>query len=182
MPTYIVLLRGINVSGQKKVPMADLKKTFEDLKFKNVQTYIQSGNVVFECAQSDTEKLESSIEKKIKKDFGFDVPVIIRTPSELQDILKSNPFLKDPKKDKDRMYVTFLSKVPMTEHIKKLDGISYPPEEFVLKSKTIYFFSPNGYGNAKMNNNFFENKLKVTATTRNLKTIRQLIEMADINL
>ncbi|MBX7151854.1 DUF1697 domain-containing protein [bacterium] len=179
MSTYIALLRGINVSGQKKVPMADLKKTFEALKFKNVQTYIQSGNVVFECNQSDSEKLESMIEKQIRKDFDFDVPVIIRTPSELQGILKSSPFLKDPKKDKDRMYVTFLAKEPLSEHVKKLDGISYPQEEFVLKNKTIYFFSPNGYGNAKMNNNFFENKLKVSATTRNLKTIQQLIEMAD---
>ena len=159
------MLRGINVSGQKKIKMADFKNHLEELNFSDVQTYIQSGNAVFKNKKVTPKVLEINIAKKILKEYGFQVSVIVKSQEELTDILKNNPFLKD--KDTSRLYVTFLSEEPSSVNLEKLKGIDHSPEEYALKETTIYLYSPNGYGRAKMNNNFFENKLKVAATTRN---------------
>ncbi len=179
MEIYIAILRGINVSGQKKIKMADLKAHLEELNFKNVQTYIQSGNVIFEHEAASPESLENEIEKKIFEKYGFRVPIIIKTPPELEYVLNNNPFLNDPDKASDRLYVTFLADAPSTINIGKLENTDHSPEEYVLDGRNIYFFSPGGYGRAKMNNNFFENKLKVNATTRNWRTINKLVEIAN---
>lgn len=175
MSTYIALLRGINVSGQKKIKMTDLIAHLKDLKFKNVQTYIQSGNVIFETSIKDKKNISGLIEKKIKKEYGFEVSVIIKSPKDFKDVLAKNPFTS---KDTEKIYFTFLSEKPSPENINKLKTYDYSPEEYILDGENIYFFAPKGYGNAKMNNNFFENKLKVSATTRNWKTVNKLIEMA----
>ncbi|MBN4062481.1 MAG: hypothetical protein COA57_06240 [Flavobacteriales bacterium] len=181
METYIAMLRGINVSGQKKIKMADLKAHFEQLNFKNVQTYIQSGNVIFNNKKSAAAMLEKAIEQKILKEYGFRVPVIVKSPNELRYVLANNSFLNDQSKDKSRLYVTFLAEEPAVVHVEKLKSIDHSPEAYILDVQHIYFFSPHGYGRAKMNNNFFENKLKVAATTRNWKTVNKLSEMANGN-
>lgn len=178
MKTYIALLRGINVSGKHKISMAALKANLEELNYENVQTYIQSGNVIFEREASDPAVIENEISRKIAEQYGFEVSVITKKPEELVDVLSSNPFLNDEQKDPTRMYVTFLSEEPTPEALEKMRTLNYSPEEYVLHGKNIYFFSPLGYGRAKMNNNFFEKKLKVPATTRNWKTVNKLSEMA----
>jgi uncharacterized protein (DUF1697 family) len=178
MQTYIALLRGINVSGQKKVKMADLRNLLETIPFQHVQTYIQSGNILFEHEQTAAANLEEKIASTIREKYGFEVSVLVKTPEELNQILENNPFLQDPGKDPNRMYFTLLSEVPAPERIEKLKTFDYHPEEYVLDGTTVYFFSPHGYGRARMNNNFFENQLKVSATTRNLKTMQKLVEMA----
>jgi len=178
METYIAILRGINVSGQKKIKMADLKVHLEELNFRNLVTYIQSGNIIFNCDKTSIKNLESEIEKKISEKYGFQVPTLVKTPDEIHYVLNNNPFLSDQNKDPNRIYVTFLSEPPASIYIEKLADIDYSPEEFILDGKNIYFFSPHGYGRAKMNNNFFENKLKVHATTRNWKTVNKLVEIA----
>ena len=94
MATFISLLRGINVSGQKKIKMDELKKLYDSLGFKKVQTYIQSGNVVFECHDASIPKITERIKKKIKESFGFDVIVLIRTKEEFKKITRNNPFSK----------------------------------------------------------------------------------------
>lgn len=176
--TYIALLRGINVSGQKKIKMADLRNLLEAIPFQNVQTYIQSGNILFEHEQTTAGNLEDKIASSILEKYGFEVSVLVKTPEELTQILENNPFLQDPDKDPDRMYFTLLSEAPAPDRVEKLKTFDYRPEEYVLDGTTVYFFSPHGYGRAKMNNNFFENQLKVAATTRNLKTMQKLVEMA----
>ncbi len=178
METYIAILRGINVSGQKKIKMADLRIYLEELNFKNVQTYIQSGNIIFQDKSQNLKVLENIIEKKILEKTGFEVKTIVKTPSEIESVLANNPFLADQNKDPERLYVTFLAEFPLPVHIEKLKDLDYSPEEFVLDGNNIYLFSPHGYGRAKMNNNFFENKLKVSATTRNWKTVNKLDELA----
>ena len=180
METYIAILRGINVSGQKSIKMADLKAHMEEMGYHKVETYIQSGNVVFDHETSPPQDLAKDIEEKILEKYGFQVPAIVILPYELEHVLSHNPFIQDPNKDPDRMYFTILSEIPLASNLAKLDNVDYPPppEEFVLDGKTIYFFSPLGYGRAKMNNNFFENKLKVFATTRNWKTVNKLVEIA----
>lgn len=178
MKTYIALLRGINVSGQKKIKMADLKSHLEELYFKNIQTYIQSGNVVFEFEDKPPEELEKAILEKIKEKYAFEVPVLLKTPADLAHILTHNPFLNGRNEDITKLFVTFLFEKPASEKVEKLKEVNYSPEEYVVEEKDIYFFSPNGYGRAKMNNSFFEKKLKVFATTRNWKTVNKLKEMA----
>jgi uncharacterized protein (DUF1697 family) len=178
MPSYIALLRGINVSGQKKIKMADLRVHLADLDYQNIRTYIQSGNIVFETTQSDLQKLEKQIRSKIDEQYGFDVPTLVKTAAELEHVLTHNPFLNQEDIDPKRLYFTFLSDTPAPDRVEHLKTYDYSPEQYILEGKDIYFYCPQGYGRAKMNNNFFEQKLKVQATTRNLKTTRILWEMA----
>jgi len=177
MKTYIALLRGINVSGQKKIKMADLKLLFENLSFKNVRTYIQSGNVIFDSSKSNTSELASLIQSGIQKDYGFEVPILVVNSAYINDVVKNNPWNKD--KNTDQMYFTFLHEVPSEENVEVIRKISFPAEEFVIDKDVIYFYSANGYGRAKMNNNYFENKLKVKATTRNWKTLNKIIAITN---
>ena len=179
MTTFIALLRGINVSGQKKIKMADLRAHLEELDLRNIRTYVQSGNVIFESKEPDATFLERQIEKKILEKYGFEVVVMVKMTRELLYVLENNPFIKSGGKDTSRLYVTFLSNIPDQEQLRKLETVNYSPEEFILDGKNIYFFSPQGYGKAKMNNNFFEQKLKVDATTRNWNTVNKLVAMAD---
>lgn len=177
MTKFIALLRGINVSGQKQIKMSDLKTLFEATGFQNVETYIQSGNVIFSAKEKSNKIVEDKISSAIKSKLGYYVQVIVLTPEELEQVLKNNPFLKK-KKDAESFYVTFLSENPSAENIKKLNAVDYSPEEFIIYGKSIYLFVPNGYGKAKLNNNFFENKLKVFGTTRNWKTVNKLFELS----
>jgi len=177
METYIAMLRGINVSGQKKIKMADLKRYMEELSFQDVETYIQSGNIVFKAEDSASDVAEA-IKAKILERYGFEVPTIIKKNEDFEYVLANCPFLDNPTKEESRFYITFLDREPEYERIMKLEKSDYSPEEYVLDETNIFFYSPNGYGNAKMNNNFFENKLKVTATTRNWKTVHKLAEMS----
>jgi len=147
------------------------------LNFTKVQTYIQSGNVIFSAKEKSPEKLEEKISWGIKKKFGFDVQVIVINPKEIEDTLKSNPFIKR-KKDSDKLYVIFLSAAPLKAVIESLRAINYLPEEYKIKGRYIYLFVPNGYGKAKLNNNFFENKFQMFGTTRNWKTVNKLFELS----
>jgi len=178
MAKFIALLRGINVSGQKKIKMIKLKKLFENLKFTDIETYIQSGNVLFSDNSTDRKKIKDKIEKKIEEVFGFKVQVILKTPDELNSTLKMNPFLKNKKKDTGKLYYTFLSEKPSKENLKKLNDIDYSPEEYFIDDDRIYFFFPDGYGKAKININLFEKKLDLFATSRNHRTVETLFEMA----
>ncbi|MBK9097059.1 MAG: DUF1697 domain-containing protein [bacterium] len=180
MKKFIALLRGINVSGQKQIKMSELKSLFEKTGFQDVETYIQSGNVIFSTKETSTEKLSLKISSAIKKQFGFDVQVIVVTPEEIEQALKKNPFIKK-KKDTDKLYVIFLSEIPSKVSVNNLNRNDYLPEEFVIDGSCVYLFVPNGYGKAKLNNNFFENKLKVFGTTRNLKTLYALIELTKLH-
>ena len=178
MSRLIALLRGINVSGQKKIKMSELKNLFESLEFQDVEAYIQSGNVIFSSKQKSSTKLANKISSEIKTKYNFDVQVIILTPQEIDRALKNNPFVKK-KKETERLYVTFLSSRPSAERINKLEEISFLPEEYSIKEKAIYLFFPNGSGKAKLNNNFIEKKLNVIGTTRNWKTVNALSELVN---
>lgn len=176
----ISILRGINVGGNRKVPMVELKALYEELKFKNIVTYIQSGNVIFEANGSDLKDLPKKIEQKIFSKYKFTVPVIIRTAAEMQSVINKNPFLKQKCIDVDKLHVTFLAEAPNGDNLNKIKGLSYEPDKYAIVSKEVYLYCPNGYGNTKLNNNFFENKLKVTATTRNWRTVNELLKIAGL--
>jgi len=178
MKTYISLLRGINVSGQKIIKMELLRKMFEDFGFGNVRTYIQSGNVVFSSNEKDISKLEKIIRKEIEKAFGFDVHIKILIPEELKLALDGNPFLKDNSLDIKQHYFTFLDKNPADENWEILKNIQLNGEKMELNEKVLFVYYPSGAGTTKLTNNLIESKLKVNSTMRNLNTIKKLLEMA----
>jgi len=175
MSTYISMLRGINVSGQKKIRMADLRILYELLGFGNVQSYVQSGNVVFDSDEQDTGKLRISIEKQIETQFGFSVPVLIRTMHDFQRIIESHPFAGE---EAIRVLVTFLYEQPEASKWDALSQHKDKVDQFVLGRQEIFLFCPGGYGKTKLSNTFFEKKLDVIATTRNWKSVNALYEMA----
>jgi len=180
MSTYISLLRGINVSGQKKILMANLKVLYEQLNFKNVQTYIQSGNVVFDFDEKNSnQEIAQLIEDAITEHYGFNVPILIRNSVELQNTINKNPFVMEAESNPAQVLVTLLSASPKEDNLRKLVGVNFPPDRFAIHDLDIYIHCPQGYGNSKLSNNFFETKLKIQATTRNWKTINKLLEMAD---
>jgi uncharacterized protein (DUF1697 family) len=177
MEVNLAILRGINVSGQKKIQMAGLKELFEEAGFKKVVTYIQSGNVVFENHHVLSAELPKFIEQKIKERYNFDVPVITRTVAEMGNLINQNPLLEDESLDQDKLHVTFLAELPAPEHLVKIEPTLYNPDKFRIQGKEVFLFCPNGYGNTKLNNTFLERKLKVTATTRNWRTVNELFRI-----
>jgi uncharacterized protein (DUF1697 family) len=178
METYIALLRGINVSGHKPVPMQALKALFENMDFQQVRTYIQSGNVVFRASKEDPAALAGRIEEKIAAQFGFHVPVLVRQAADIQEAFDRNPFLQQPDLETDKLHVTFLADQPEPERSSRLEGGNYGADQYHISEREVFLYCPQGYGNTKLHNTFLENKLGRQATTRNLKTVRQLLSMA----
>ena len=176
--TYISILRGINVSGHKMIKMDALRQLYSDLGFSNVRTYIQSGNVIFNDENTNVEEIEKNIKIKIKEVLGLDVQLIIKELSEYKEIVNNNPFVSREEIDPELLHVSFLTTKPLQVDVDKLIG-QFTPEEFVLDGKVIYLYCPNGYGNTKLNNGFFEYKMKVIASTRNWKTTLELLRMAE---
>ncbi|MBT8244420.1 MAG: DUF1697 domain-containing protein [Winogradskyella sp.] len=175
MKTCIVLLRGINVGGHRKVPMAELRELFSKSGFKNVQTYIQSGNVVLQSSD-DSKKIKTTVEKLIFHHFGFEVTTLVKTESELKMIFDACPFQD---KEKEKSYFMMFENLPDKSSLEEVSKLSYTGEEIYITDDCIYFFSAIGYGRTKFNSNFFERKLKVNATARNYKTMLKLLAMVE---
>ena len=173
MKTYAALLRGINVSGQKIIKMADLQKLFADLGMSDVSTYIQSGNVLFTSVKSAT-ALKKIIESGIKQRFGFDVETLVMKKKELARIVNASPYDELTLRDNEKLYFTLLSEMPAKENVEKLQTYTSPADEFIVGKNVVYILCRKGYGNSVFNNNFIEKILKVHATTRNLATIKKM--------
>ncbi|WGD33602.1 DUF1697 domain-containing protein [Olleya sp. YS] len=176
MQTYLAFLRGINVGGHNKIPMQDLRQLLDDLSFKAVKTYIQTGNIVFKSSEIDKQVLESKIKTAILNQFNFQIPVLIKTPEEIHSILERCPFNTD---EKQNSYFALLFAKVTKQQKEAISSYSFPNEKFQLINNCIYLYSSTGYGRAKANNNFFEKKLNITATTRNYKTLIKLIELSN---
>ncbi len=153
--------------------MKDLIGSLEDLNYKNIKTYIQTGNVVFETEKTKHIILSDRIKEIILRDFGFQVAVIIRSGSEFVNVSMNNPFITERSEDLNRLYVTFLAHEPDLKSVEniKTRQPGYAPDEFILSGREIYLYCPNGYGKTKLSNKFFEKKLNMTATTRNWNTV-----------
>ena len=174
MQKYISILRGINVGAAKKILMADLKTLYETLGFTNVRTYIQSGNVAF--TTDSTADLTVLIQTAIATKYSFTVPVIVLTDAELTAIVQNNPFIALTE-DFTKLHVTFLGTLPNKIVLAKLKIISFAPDAFQIINRAVYLHCPIDYGHTKLSNSFFEKQLKVTATTRNWKTVLALMEL-----
>lgn len=178
LPIYVGLARGINVAGKKIVRMENLRASLETLGFRRVRTYIQSGNVVFETGKTSSDDLSKIIGEKISKDFGFSIPVVLRTSDDFGKIVRDNPFLNERRLDHSKLHVTFLSAPPAKDAKEKLDALKALPDEFRIKGREIYLYCPKGYGRSKLSNTALEKQLSVGATTRNWRTVNTLARMA----
>ena len=180
MNTYISILRGINVSGKNKIKMVDLRRLYEDLGFQDIVTYIQSGNVVFKTAVKQEADLLTTIEQVIESEYGFHVPVQIRTHQEMGIIVDNCPFNSlDLVENGTKVLVTFLSQIPSAEKSEAIQQYVKAPEELVMRGREVYLHCPNGYGRTKLSNRFLESKLKVTATTRNWRSVQKLYALSE---
>lgn len=171
MARYVALLRGVNVGGKNKLPMKELAAIFEKTGCNNVQTYIQSGNVIFECADK-IEIFQPKVGRAIERKFGFNPPFLIRKLPELEKIVRENPFLKLGAAESE-LHVVFLESEPTPEEVAKLEKNRVPPDDFAVHGKEIYLRLPNGAGRSKL----AAVKSKTLATARNWRTVNTLIEM-----
>ena len=177
MQTKIAILRGINVGGHRKVLMADLRQVLRKLDLENISTYIQSGNIIFRSDKSNS-VLENNIENAIKTNFTYDVPVIVRSKTELISVIESNPFNRDDV-DIKKLHFTFLKSTPNKEKANELDINMHLPDQFYILNKAIYLYLEKKSHESKLSTNFFEKKLNVGATTRNYKTTLKLLELCE---
>ena len=171
---YLCLLRGINVAGHRKVKMAELRKVFEDLGGSGVESYLQSGNVVFEFSPKTLKP--SVISNALKEATGHDITVFLYTKNEFQKVVRANPFKDGSQYDSQWLHLTFLAKpkasCPFESHITQENG-----DEARFAAGHYFIYCPNGYGRTKLNNQFLERKTDLPATTRNWKTVSTLLQM-----
>lgn len=178
METFVSILRGINVGGHRKIKMADLRKMYEDMGFKNVKSYIQSGNVIFQSESVEIAQLENDLEKAILQHFGFEVPVIVRRKHEWERVIRENPFLSGDHSIED-LSVTFLSKTPHPDLLSQLRSRETENDQIEVIDDHAYMKIMGPYHKTPLSNQWIEKTLKVKATTRNWKGILKIGEMLE---
>ncbi|WP_339317729.1 DUF1697 domain-containing protein [Paenibacillus sp. FSL R10-2734] len=177
MTTYIALLRGINVGGNKIIKMQDLKTMFQSIGFQNVRTYIQSGNVLFESDEESKSLLSGVIERQIQEVFGFDVSVIIRTLAELENTIANNPFQLSEPEDFKRWYVSFLPAEPSAEALDKLRIYEEGPDKIRFVGREMYVLYEVSVSQSPLFKVPFDKILGMSITARNWNTVNKLVAM-----
>jgi len=171
------------MTGHNSIKMTDLAALYREHGFIRPETFIQSGNVIFSTEKELTApEIAQQIEAAIKHTFGYDVPVMLRTVSQMRNLLSSNPFLSEINFYPAKMAVIFLHDDLIESQIQKVADVDYPPDKFKIIGNEIYTFCPNGFGKTKLYTNFFENKMKVKGTARNWKTITTLLNLVERRL
>src|SRR5690606_11914486 len=176
MNTHIILLRGINVGGHKKIKMVDFKELLLDHGFQNIRTYIQSGNIFCESHQEKS-VVQQHIQSLIMENYGFEVTAFVLSKSELEHIVQNNPFIQADVPI-EKVYCTLLERQADRERKEQLLQFKTEEEDFVFANSLLYFCYHNGYGKAKVTNSFVERKLKMQSTARNWKTMLKLLDMS----
>ena len=177
MTTHLALLRGINVSGHNMIKMDALKTALENYGFKNVQTYIQSGNVFVDSEEDNAASVGFKIKQEIAKVFGYDVPAVMVTKVDLENCFKNNPYLKDKNCDTKKLYVAFVSKELSPLALNDLKISNFKPDEAAIDRNRIYIKYDVGAGKTRLDQKYIEKKLNVVATMRNWNTVTKLLEM-----
>ena len=177
MPTWVALLRGINVGGKNLLPMTDLARLFEDAGCARVRTYIQSGNVLFTASRARAEKLPGLISGGIADRFGYRIPVLLRTAADLGDTIGNNPFPRAGAPE-NWLHVLFLADQPDAGRVATLDPLRSPPDAFAVHGREIYLQCPNGVGSTRLTNAYFDSRLATIGTGRNWRTVLKLFELA----
>jgi uncharacterized protein (DUF1697 family) len=173
---YVALVRGINVGGKHLVPMKMLAEMFASAGCEHVQTYIQSGNVVFAASAAVAREIAECIGKEIRKRLGHEAPVVLRSAEQFEQVVEQNPFSK--RTDFENFsHVLFCAHKLSPANIKTLDVGRSPGDEFVCKGQEIYLWLPNGAGKTKLTNAYFDAKLETICTQRNWRTVMKLKAM-----
>jgi uncharacterized protein (DUF1697 family) len=174
--SYAALLRGVNLGSHNKVSMADLCALFEALGHEDVSTYVQSGNVVFTAGGGDAAHLAKAIERRIERELGLEIAVLLRSKTQLARIVAGNPFAPE-ETDPTRLHVTFLADTPPRAAVRELNAGDFAPDRLHAKGAEVYLHTPQGYGRSKLSGAFFEKQLGVVTTTRNWRTVTKLAEL-----
>jgi uncharacterized protein (DUF1697 family) len=172
--TWIVLLRGINVGGHKRVAMSDLRGLLESLGYHDVRTHLQSGNALFTASGVKATRLEHDIASAIESQLGLDVIVLVRSAAELRRVVADNPYLGRGIEQK-QLHATFLSKQPAATKVAQLDREAFRPDDFVIGDRVIYARLPNGVAGSRLPD--WERTLDVSASTRNWNTVARLLAL-----
>lgn len=175
---YIVLLRGVMPKGKNRVPMAQLRDVLSANGFQNVQTYIQSGNVILDTPLTPEEVAEK-VNRLIKENIGADLKIVVRTNEQLKRVLSGNPFTNG--EDISRVFFVFFASRPSRQEAVNLMDEDYGSEKLVIDSDAAYMYIPGSAARSRLSNVALEKKLGVAATTRNYNTLRKLIELSDRN-
>jgi len=179
MAVIISLLRGVNVGGHHKIKMDELRALYGSLQLRDAQTYIQSGNVVFQTAERDLVRLAGRIETAIEKKFGFRPEVINRTCAEMKEVIARNPFAGRREIEPNKLLVLFLSTEPDAEARKALQRIKTDPEELRVGGREVYVYYANGMARPVLPPALIEKTLKTSGTGRNWNSVTKLLEMAE---
>ncbi|AXG80986.1 DUF1697 domain-containing protein [Streptomyces paludis] len=174
--SYAALLRGINVSGHKRVPMAELRDLLTGLGHGGVRTYLQSGNAVFTSAATDERALATALERAVEERFGFPVDCLVRDAAYLRAVADACPFPADRLEGR-QLHCTFFSEPVAPDRLASVDPAAYLPEEFRLGDRALYLYAPNGLGRSKLAEALARPALLrgTTATSRNWNTVRELV-------
>lgn len=175
----ISMLRGVNIGGHHKIKMEELRALYHSLKLRDVETHIQSGNVIFRTAESDSARLGRRIEDTIEKKHGFRPSAILRTPAEFRDVIARNPFAKRREMEPSKLAVIFLESDPGKEIREKVLAMEADPEELRMEGRELYIYFPNGMARPKLSISRIERIMKTPSTGRNWNTVRKLLEMAE---
>jgi uncharacterized protein (DUF1697 family) len=176
MTTYAALLRGINVGGHRKVPMAELRELLTSLGWTDVRTYLQSGNAIFTTPPGETGRPGPRLEAAIADRFGFEVPCLMRTGAQLREVAGACPFPADDI-DPAKLLVLFLEETPPPGYFDPVDPAAYAPDEFRAVGRAVYCWFPDGMGRSKLPDALGRLRPAVTATGRNWRTLTRLIEL-----
>lgn len=179
MNSYVALLRGINVSGQKLIKMAELKLALSNSGLENLSTYIQSGNIVFQSREQNAVKLQSQIHQIILDKFGHEVSVQVFDREELASIIEKNPFPDEVISEPNRVLFVRLSQSPEAEKKETLINQDVSPDRLIMIENWIYLHFPEGQAKSKLSNNLIEQKLKIPSTGRNWNTVLKLSKMLE---
>jgi uncharacterized protein (DUF1697 family) len=175
MPTYIALIRGINVGGHKKIRMADVKTLCEGLGLDDVRTHLQSGNVVFRTTKTDRARLAKDLEKAL----AMDARVILRSAEEIRKVVAANPMAGEAERNPSAFIVVFLDEKPSAKAMQALRDAYSGPELMQLHGAELYILYGEGMGRSKLTNALIERKLGVAGTARNWNTVKKLVEMSE---
>lgn len=178
MPTAIALIRGINVGGMNILPMVSLRILCERIGLEDVQTYIQSGNVVFRAGAAEVAAAAERLERVIEADRGFRPSVVVRTRGQWQAAMKASPFAARPRIETNKLLVMFLSAKPGAAAAKALAGVKRVNEELALAGRELHMHFPDGVGRSKLSMAAVEKALGVVGTARNWNTVVKLREIA----
>ncbi len=173
---HVALLRGINVGGKNKLPMADLVSLFSEAGCTDVCTYVQSGNVVFRALAAALPKLPGLLARRIEERFGLQVPVVLRSAEQFRRVVAENPFL-EAGADPARLHVAFLADLPTRSRAAALDAERSPGDAFELRGRELYLHLPNGVARTRLTNAYFDTVLATTSTLRNWRTVGNLHEL-----